>query len=195
MKQLKTASSVNTYQAISVGQIILDDSNYITIWGNLQQGENWTRCDFVTTYDILNTMLRYVQDRNDAVQMTIVKKLENMQQIPEIIDLEAELGSAVVFDNMNFSLTRPGHLEQGEWIEYTDGECYYIEEVTPLIPVKNKQFEKKIDQCMDVLFMSYELYLGYLELDFDEDGARLKADLADDLKYTLAYYAWKERTI
>ncbi|WP_343688756.1 hypothetical protein [Chitinophaga sp.] len=195
MKQLKTTSSVNTYPAISVGQIILDDSNYITIWGYLQQGDNWTRCDFVTTYEVLNTMLRYVQDRNDAVQMTIVKKLEDMQQIPEIIDLEAELGSAVVFDNMNFLLTRPGFRDQGTWVEYTDGECYYIEQVTPAIPVKNNQYEKKIGQCLDMLYMSYELYLGYLELDFDEDGARQKADLADDMKFTLAYYAWKERTI
>jgi hypothetical protein len=34
-----------------------------------------------------------------------------------------------------------------------------------------------------------------MELDFEEDAARQKADLTDDLKYTLAYYAWKERTI
>lgn len=194
MKQYKTAT-VNTYQAISIGQIILDDSNYITLWGNLQKEDGWHRCDFVTSYEVLNDMLRFLQDRNDAVQMTIIKKLEDMHQVPEMIDLEAELGSAVVFDNMDFRLTRPGFREAGDWIEYTDGECYYIDHVLPHIQPKTRKFEKKIDQCMDVLHMSYELYLGYLELEFDEDSARQKADLGDDLKYKLAYYAWKERTI
>jgi hypothetical protein len=48
---------------------------------------------------------------------------------------------------------------------------------------------------MEMLHKSYELYLGYIELEFDEDAARKKSDLADDLKFTLAYYAWKERTL
>jgi hypothetical protein len=194
MNKVNTAIA-QTFQAISIGQIILDDSNYLTCWGHLQKADGWHRCDFVTSYEVLNTMLRHLQDRSDAVQMTIVHKLENMRQIPEMIDLEAELGSAVVFDNMNFSLTRPGHREDGNWIEYTKGECFYIEEVTPLKTNKTRQYVNKIDHCMGMLYKSYDLYLGYLELDFEEDAARQRADLEDDLKYTLAYYAWKERTM
>jgi MoaA/NifB/PqqE/SkfB family radical SAM enzyme len=194
MNKVNTATA-QTFQAISIGQIILDDSNYLTFWGHLQKGDGWHRCDFVTSYEVLNTMLRHVKDRSDAVQMTIVQKLENMRQIPEMIDLEAELGSAIVFDNMNFRLTRPGYREEGNWVEYTKGECYFIEDASPLTPQKTKQYVKKIDHCMDVLYQSYALYLGYMELDFEEDAARQKADLTDDLKYTLAYYAWKERTI
>jgi hypothetical protein len=192
----KVTTTAQTFQAISIGQIILDDSNYLTFWGHLQKADGWHRCDFVTTYEVLNTMLRHVKDRSDSVQMTIIHKLENMRQIPEMIDLEAELGSAIVFDNMNFRLTRPGYREEGNWVEYTKGECYFIDQVTPFIPApRTKQYVKKIDHCMEVLYKSYDLYLGYIELDFDEDAARLKADLADDLKYTLAYYAWKERTM
>jgi hypothetical protein len=194
MKHTNTAT-VTTSEAISVGQIILDDTNYLTFWGHIQKDNIWQRCDFITTYEVLNTMLRYVQDRSDAVQMTIVQKLENMEQIPDMIDLELELGKAIVFDNMNFRLTRPGHREDGNWVEYTDGECYYIEQVTPLPSAKVPHYVRKIDHCMDMLHKSYELYLGYIELDFDEDAARKKADLTDDLKYTLAYYAWKERTL
>jgi MoaA/NifB/PqqE/SkfB family radical SAM enzyme len=194
MKHTNTAT-VTTSQAISIGQIILDDTNYLTFWGHIQKEDTWQRCDFITTYEVLNTMLRYVQDRSDAVQMTIVQKLENMEQIPDMIDLELELGKAVVFDNMHFRLTRPGHREDGNWVEYTDGECYYIEQVTPLPSAKAPHYVRKIDHCMDMLHKSYELYLGYIELDFDEDAARKKADLTDDLKYTLAYYAWKEKTL
>ena len=116
MKQTNTAT-VTSSQAISVGQIILDDTNYLTFWGHIRKDDTWQRCDFITTYEVLNTMLRYVQDRSDAVQMTIVQKLENMEQIPDMIDLELELGKAVVFDNMYFRLTRPGHREDGNWIE------------------------------------------------------------------------------
>jgi hypothetical protein len=184
-------ATVTSTQAISIGQIILDDSNYLTLWGNIQKADGWHRCDFVTTYEVLNTMLRYVKDRSDAVQMTIVRKLEHMDQNPDMIDLEQELGSAVLFDNMYFQLSRPGFREDGAWIEYTEGECYYIEDVLPLPAATVPQYVKKIDHCMDMLRKSYELYMGYLELDFEEDAARQKADLADDLKYTLAYYAWK----
>jgi hypothetical protein len=127
--------------------------------------------------------------------MTIVQKLENMEQIPDMIDLEQQLGKAVVFDNMYFRLTRPGRREGNSWEEYTAGECYYIEDVTPLPSAKVPYYVRKIDHCMQMLHKSYELYLGYIELDFDEESARTKADLTDDLKYTLAYYAWKERTL
>lgn len=194
MKQTNTAT-VTTSEAISVGQIILDDTNYLTFWGHIKKDGTWLRCDFITTYEVLNTMLRYVQDRSDAVQMTIVQKLENMEQIPDMIDLEMELGKAVLFDNMYFRLARPGHRENGSWVEYTAGECYYIEEVTPLASASVPHYVRKIDHCMDMLHKSYELYLGYIELEFDEDAARKKADLTDDLKFTLAYYAWKERTL
>lgn len=190
MNKINTAT-VTSSQAISIGQIILDESNYLTLWGQVQKADGWHRCDFITTYEVLNTMLRYVQDRSDAVQMTIVQKLEHMGQGPDLIDLEADLGSPVMFDNMYFQLTRPGYRENGAWIEYTEGECYYIEDVLPLPAAKVPQYVKKIDHCMDMLRKSYELYLGYLELDFEEDTARQKADLVDDMKYTLAYYAWK----
>jgi hypothetical protein len=188
-------ATVTTSAAISIGQIILDDSNFLTLWGHIQKENTWFRCDFIITYEVFNTMLRYVQDRSDAVQMTIVQKLENMQQTPDLIDLEAELGDAVLFDNMQFQLTRPGHRENGDWVEYSGGECYYIESVTPPPAASIPRYIQKIDHCMEMLCKSYELYLGYIELEFEEDAARNKADLADDLKYTLAYYAWKERTL
>ena len=45
---------------------------------------------------------------------------------------------------------------------------------------------------MGALAGHYALYLGYLELEFDEASARMKAELEDDMKYTLAYYAWQQ---
>ncbi|WP_341842648.1 hypothetical protein [Chitinophaga caseinilytica] len=45
---------------------------------------------------------------------------------------------------------------------------------------------------MQALGKSYELYLGYLELEFDEEYAREQADLADDMKFTLAFYAYRQ---
>lgn len=197
MNKVNTAA-VTTCEAISVAQIIMDDSNYLTFWGQVKTADGWQRCDFVTSYDVLNAMLRHAQERGDAVQMAIVQHLEDMRHIPEMIDLEAELGGAVVFNNMQFSLSRPGFRQHGNWVEYTDGDCYYIEKVVPVEKVmpqpaaRTVAYQEQIGHCMDMLYKSYELYLGYLELDFGAEEARREAGLEDDLKYTLAYYAWQQ---
>ncbi|WP_157962677.1 hypothetical protein [Chitinophaga deserti] len=175
--------------AIKVGQIILDDSHYLTCWGYLQTPEGWRKCDFVTNYDVLNTMLRAIEDKSEAVQMAIVQKLEHMEQIPEIIDFEAQLGEAVLFDNIAFRLERP-QFSSGEWADYTNDDCYYIRQAEPVTPAE--AYARGVEHCMQALGKSYELYLGYLELEFDEDSARKQADLADDMKYTLAYYAYRQ---
>ncbi|MRG48720.1 hypothetical protein GFS24_26650 [Chitinophaga sp. SYP-B3965] len=176
--------------AIKVGQIILDDSHYLTCWGYLETETGWRKCDFVTSYDVLNTMIRAIEDKSEAVQMAIVQKLETMQQVPEIIDFEAQLGEPVLFDNLLFHLARPEFAQEGEWMEYANDSCYFIRKAEPCS--KAEAYNRSVDKCMDALVKNYELYLGYLELEFDEPAARQQADLEDDMKYSLAYYAWKQ---
>ncbi len=187
-----TTTTATKCQAISIGQIILDESNYLTFWGNIQREDGWHRCDFITNYDVLNDMLRFSGHQNDGIQMSVVQHLEDMRHIPEVIDLEATRGEVVVFDNLAFHLSRPRLQQHGKWIEYTEGECYYITKVSPQ-PVKETAVQPQIDQCMALLGKSYELYLGYLELDFEDAAARQEANLTDDLKYTMAYHAWKQQ--
>ncbi|MET6998604.1 hypothetical protein [Chitinophaga defluvii] len=201
MKTVNTVTATQ-YTAISIGQIILDDSNYLTFWGYLQHPDGWHRCDFVTSYDVLNAMLRNNHhDKSDAVQMTIVQKLEDMRQIPEMIDLEATWGEPVVFDNMAFELTKPCFSEHGNWEEYANEECYFIQKVvalpttTTLPPAARTNYGPAVDQCLELLCKNYELYLGYIELEFEVEMAREKADLIDDMKYTLAYYAWQQKEL
>ncbi|AWO01047.1 hypothetical protein DLD77_04705 [Chitinophaga alhagiae] len=176
--------------AIKVGQIILDDSHYLTCWGYLQTETGWRKCDFVTNYEVLNTMLRAIEDKSEAVQMAIVQKLENMEQIPEMIDFEAQLGKAVTFDNLRFYLSRPQFQPGSDYLEYTGDSCYYIRKAEYCSSAE--LYAGRIDQCMLTLHKNYELYLGYLELEFEENEARAAANLDDDMKYTLAYYAWKQ---
>lgn len=176
--------------AIKVGQIILDDSHYLTCWGYLETAEGWRKCDFVTNYDVLNTMLRAVEDKSEAVQMAIVQKLETMEQIPEMIDFEAQLGEPVLFDNLSFQLARPQFEPGTEWMEYSDNNCFYIRKAEPI--TRAEANARGVAQCMSALAGHYALYLGYLELEFDEASARMKAELEDDMKYTLAYYAWQQ---
>lgn len=176
--------------AIRVGQIILDDSHYLTCWGYLETADGWRKCDFVTNYDVLNTMLRAIEDKSEAVQMAIVQKLEHMESIPEMIDFEAQLGEAVLFDNLRFHLTSPHFEGNNEWEDYTGDRCFYIRKAEPC--TREEAYQHKVDLCMQALGKHYELYLGYLELDFDENSAREHADLQDDTKYTLAYHAWKQ---
>lgn len=180
-------------QAISVGQIIMDDSNYLTLWGHVQQDGVWYPCDLVTTYEVMNTMLRYSQEKNDAVQMTIVKKLEAMHHVPELIDLEEEMGGAVFFDNMIFYMNRPEH---HEWEICAEDACYFIQKVvampvTPPIPPARAALTEKMEECLEILRNKYDLYLGFIEIDLEEEAARIKAGLTDDLSFSTAYYAWQ----
>ena len=193
MNKVNTATATKC-EAISISQIILDESNYLTFWGNIRKEDGWHRCDFITNYDVLNDMLRYGGHQNDGIQMSIVQHLEDMRNIPEVIDLEAGRGEAVVFDNLTFQFSRPRLQQHGKWIEYTEGECYYITKVAPKPAVETVQEpQQQIDQCLALLGRSYELYLGYLELEFEDAAARQEANLTDDLKYTMAYHAWKQQ--
>lgn len=193
MNKVNTATATKC-EAISISQIILDESNYLTFWGNIRKEDGWHRCDFITNYDVLNDMLRYGGHQNDGIQMSIVQHLEDMRNIPEVIDLEAGRGEAVMFENLTFQFSRPRLQQHGKWIEYTEGECYYITKVTPKPAVETVQEpQQQIDQCLALLGKSYELYLGYLELEFEDAAARLEANLTDDLKYTMAYHAWKQQ--
>jgi hypothetical protein len=194
MNKVNTATATKC-EAISISQIILDESNYLTFWGNIRKEDGWHRCDFITNYDVLNDMLRYGGHQNDGIQMSIVQHLEDMRNIPEVIDLQAGHGEAVVFENISFQFSRPRLQQHGKWIEYTEGECYYITKVAPKPAVETaaQEPQQQIDQCLALLGKSYELYLGYLELEFEDAAARLEANLTDDLKYTMAYHAWKQQ--
>jgi hypothetical protein len=51
--------------------------------------------------------------------------------------------------------------------------------------------EPELKNCMKELAQAYALYLGYLELDFEESAARQEADLNNELIYRTAFHAWK----
>ena len=51
--------------------------------------------------------------------------------------------------------------------------------------------EPGLKKCMDEMAQAYALYLGYMELDFDESTARQKADLNNELIFRTAFHAWK----
>lgn len=202
MNKLNTTTAITQMQAISIGQIIMDDSNYLTLWGQVRQDDAWHTCDFVTTYEVMNTLLRFSQDKHDAVQMTIVKKLEDMRRTPDIIDLEAELGAAVVFDNLTFYMRRPCLQQEDNWEAYADDECYYIERVVQLpVPAEPtlppaarrglRDTDERMEYCIRLLHDTYALYLGFMEIGLEEETARAKAGLEDDNKFSMAYYAWQ----
>jgi hypothetical protein len=197
MNKLPTTTLNEQVSAISIGQIILDDSNFLTIWGEvLQEDGTWRTCDFVTTYEVMNTMLRFSLDRHEAVQMMIVNKLETMCRIPDIIDLEAELGGAVIFDELVFQLKRPST----ELELYADNACFFIESVATYSKeihtetITPKDAAATIEHCVGLLSDTYNLYLGYVEVELGVEAARKKAGLEDDNRFSMAYYAWQLHT-
>lgn len=196
MNKVKSITATTTVSAISIGQIIMDDSHYLTFWGQcLQENGQWLSCDFVTTYEVLNAMLRYSGHQlQDAVQMLIVQHLEEMRHVPDLIDLEAELGQRIVFSDMQFFLNQPHIIGKGNWNEYAKEPCFFIQKVVAMpVPPVSKPAASKLEACVQLLVKNYELYLGYIELELDETTARKEADLTDDLKFSMAYYAWQSK--
>lgn len=51
--------------------------------------------------------------------------------------------------------------------------------------------EPDLKNCVEMLARAYAEYMGYVELGFDEENARQKAELQDNLKFKTAYHAWK----
>ncbi|RFS23845.1 hypothetical protein DVR12_08115 [Chitinophaga silvatica] len=197
MNKLPTTTLNEQVSAISIGQIILDDSNFLTLWGHiLLDNGTWKSCDFVTTYEVMNTMLRYSLERHDSVQMMIVNKLETMCRVPDMIDLEAELGGVVIFDELMFQLKRPSL----ELEVYTENECYFIESVSQTCTNKASDtitpndVAAALECCVQLLSDTYNLYLGYMEVELGDEAARKKAGLEDDNRFSMAYYAWQLHT-
>jgi hypothetical protein len=190
MKKISVQQKKNlVVSAIRIGQLILDHSHYVSCWGYIKVADAWVSVDMVTNYDVLNTMLRQIDDQAAAVQMAIVYKLEQLDQEPQILDFEKEIGSTILFDQLQFELVEP--LWEGPYGAHQSNiPCYYIQKAIAKVdqPVQVATPKRKSLKWIRL----YELYLGYLELDFDEESARKYADLEEDRYFSRAYRAWNQ---
>jgi hypothetical protein len=103
---------------IVIGQIILDSSNYAIIWGYILDDQTFRRCDFVISWDKLNEIIRNGGANGVRLEDEILIKLPLVESGPEMIDLEAKHGAALVFENMEFVL-RPAQGHNKEWVNET----------------------------------------------------------------------------
>jgi len=202
MKKVKNLPSA--LHAISIGQIIFDASEWVSIWGFMVHGGSSSRMDFILTFDQLNKLLRLSGEPGDKVQMLLVTELEryraslNDGQQPVLVDLTEHFDGPVLFDTCRIEVSPTGIQDAGgQW--RTDPNCLSIDEISPLIeravPMLSvaAASRRNMEQCREVLIKLYELYLGYLEIGFDDDSALEKAELKDDLKFKMAYYSWQTR--
>jgi hypothetical protein len=193
---MKTVQNLpQSLDEIIIGQIIFDTSEWVSLWGFAVRQGRKTRMDFVLTFDNLNKLLRLSGEVGDRVQMLVVERLEKGTEEPSVVDLEAAFGAPVRFAGCRIDVSETGIKdEQGQWRE--DPSCLSIDQVHPRLETVSPALTKpsvckqNLSTCIDVLAVSYELYLGYQELGFDEETALKKAELEDDLKFRMAYYAW-----
>lgn len=180
---------------IFIGQIIFDHSEWVSLWGYVANGNHREKMDFILSFDLLNKLLRFSGQEGDRIQMLLVEKLEAGLEEPTIVDLEHTFGKPICLNQCRLEVGVTGIAEKnGAWKE--DPACLSIEEVIPLIdkrsiqPSQHLLCRQNLDLCHEVLANLYKAYLGYLELGFEEEIALKKAELTDDLKFKMAYYAW-----
>ncbi|MHB1922497.1 MAG: hypothetical protein ACYCOO_09705 [Chitinophagaceae bacterium] len=197
-------------QEISIEQIFLDHSDYMTLWANLKLDDSWQFFFLGCDYEILNKIMMGAGKTGDDILMRVVEGLEKLakegesaEDVPLIIDLEEIYGEGVVFNHVELSLVATQNLEEeGNTLVENVENLLFIDRVEARgvamlkdVRQENHQevaLEGLLAKCMVILIKSYSLYLGYKELDFEDDYAREKAELEDDIKFKMAYYAWQE---
>lgn len=181
---------------IFIGQVIFDHSEWVSLWGYITLEGNREKMDFVLSFELFNKLLRLSGEAGDSIQMLVVEKLETGIEEPSIIDLESQYGRPLRLNHCRLEVAITGiERKEGGWME--DAQCLSIEEVIPLVdkrkslPSEELLCKQNLAICNRLLANSFELYLGYKELGFEEDAAVQKAELTDDLKFKMAYFAWK----
>ncbi|HVB04134.1 MAG TPA: hypothetical protein VNE41_10510 [Chitinophagaceae bacterium] len=182
-------------RGITVRQIVIDQTEWVTLWGCVSVEQKKNKMNFMLEFDILNKLLRYNGEVGDEIQMLLVERLEGGVKGPQVLDLEAMFGMAAVLDCCPVKVYHPQQeVRPGQWQE--DPKSLVVDEV--ILPGVKKQpadertlYRRNFNKCIRLLVISYRLYLGYLELDFNQEEAQEKADLQDSVKFRMAYYAWK----
>lgn len=180
---------------ILIGQIIFDHSEWVSLWGYMICEGKKEKMDFVVSFELFNKLLRLSGEEGDRIQMLVVEKIEHGIEEPTVIDLEDKYGQPLHLNQCRLEVGVTGvEKKEGGWME--DPSCLSIEAVTPLIdkvqgqPSHQLLCRQHLTICHRLLANSYKLYLGYRELGFDDETALQKAELMDDLKFRMAYYAW-----
>ncbi len=178
---------------IALRQIVIDQTEWVTLWG-YQLGEPTPlKTDYVLEFETLNKLLSLHGDLGDEIQMLLVERLEGGLESAQVVDIEQTFGMPALLDRCWLrgyhpqQEVSPGHWEENSRITLIEG---LTPEVRPF-PDKKSLYRQNYYKCVRLLIKSYRLYLGYLELDFDEATAMEMAGLRDEVKFKMAYYAWK----
>ena len=201
MRVMQKVKNVPQYvNAIAVSQIIFDRSEWVSLWGYVINHKKMFRMDFILDFNTLNKLLRFSGETGDRVQMKLVEKFEAGLEEPSILDLEKIFGQSQIFDNCRIEVSKTGiQDDEGRW--RTDQNCLSIDDVLPKLQTKlpvlasSYLYKQNLSKCNDLLGSLYALYLGYKELGYDEETAIKNAELEDDLKFKMAYYAWEIKKV
>ncbi len=192
----KLSNRIKKTDHIGISHIFFDESARVTLRGfGIVAGRKYPM-NYLISFDQLNKLLRLSGKDGDEIQMLIVEKLENGVGHPSVIDLKKQLGRSVLLNQCLLEVSTTWfETPSGQWV--ADNKYLSIDAVYPLAK-KRKQtialqtkYRQTLVECEEILATSYELYLGCLELDMKEDAALKMAGLDDDLKFKMAYNAWK----
>lgn len=192
----KLNSPIKKTDHIGINRILFDESARVTLQGFSIAAGRQKPMNYFINFDPFNKLLRLSGKDGDDIQMLVVEKLEKGIGNPSTIDLKMQLGYPVLLNHCILEISAIWTKDlSGAWIE--DKKYMSIDAVYPLAKKRRQtialqtRYRQTLVECEEMLAGCYDLYLGYLELEIDEDTALRMAELEDDLKFKIAYNAWK----
>lgn len=183
-------------QHLMIYQLVFDNSYYLTLWAQVKLEDGWQPRDLIVDYAVLNQLLEQAGEPGDEIKLRLADQLARMETEPASLHLEEQLGAPLELENVVMQATYPLVEDAfGNWVS---------DEAEPVLYVQSLQWPPEAraalrlpallapDGAVRSLISAYELYLGYLELDFEENAARQHAQLADDEAFACAYRAWRK---
>jgi hypothetical protein len=184
---------------ICVSHIIFDDSEFVTLWATSRIGNALQKVHLVATVAHINEILRHSGTKGEEILLGMANAMLHTETPPYVVDIKQILGHCAVLTACKLNLVPAENSENPQCSE----PCYWIDHVQALsqiqqvnnlaqhirdfgqadtVQVCNKTYNLDLAQ----LAKQYNYYLGLLELDINDDAARIKSNLSDDRLFAMA---------
>lgn len=188
-----------------IGEIIMDDSTRVTIFGYLPEGDDLRRIDFVCDTQHLADMLLHAGVEGDSLISIISDSLLEEKEDVFCVDAESLFGRPVEVTGMVFIVYAP--MQKDENGEYTlvDHSCYFIDNIQTeedfilnglrCASPKELSNEERLEEAIVTLIVSYKQYKRLIEDGASEWQARNDTTLSNETLFELAelYYSIRKK--
>ncbi len=181
---------------LQINQIYFDSKHTCTLWGKVFEENAFYHCDIEMSVYQLYVLLGHHGHLGRLIQLMIKQDYQNqMNAYPNLIDLEATLGSGVILTADEVILKRTQARRKNQ-----DGTVHYalsIESINKVNKLQMIQNTSKVAHMTSIpntriipdiesLKVAYKKYNYYTSLNIDENHAKNKCGLDNPYLFRLA---------